>query len=180
MFEVHQESLSGQDIIVLGPYRPWGYHKETGGDGNSYPEHSGRILDVKKGYPRGINYFFNFMAPKMKFGVFATVPSHDPAKTQSGVRTLVSKLAAHANATDATGCLVRQTKIEKLASGGDRSVQVHLSSMSVIQVDLIAGREVALIDDVMTTGNSLLASRKLLLAAGAKAVACFALGRTTY
>lgn len=180
MFNENLESLHGQDIVVLGPYRPWSYHKEHGGDGGSYPEHSGRILDVKSGQARGIDYFFDYMIKKVSPDVIAVVPSHDPAKVASGISTLASRLAQARGCHDGSACLVRHTKINKLSAGGDRSVQVHLNSIHVVDPASIAGKSILLIDDVMTTGNSLLASRILLMGAGAGNVRCLALGRTTY
>ena len=181
MFEHSLQQLQGQEITVLGTYRPWGYHKEMGGDGSSYPEHSGRILDLKQAQARGINYFFDYMQPKLKSpDALAVVPSHDPAKGPGGLHALASRLAHSCNILDSSAALVRHTKIEKLSGGGDRSVQVHLNSIHVPNAALVAGRQVLLIDDVMTSGNSLLACRQILLNAGASAVKCVALGRAAY
>lgn len=179
--EIRQESLEGENIAILGDYRPYWYHKEQGGDGSNYPAHSKRILDLKDGNAGGIEHFSSFIAPRMKrFSFVAAVPSHDPAKTNAGIRKLAEKLEAAAGCKNVSGLLVRHTKIQKLAAGGDRSIDVHLKSIAVDDPRAIIGQSILLIDDVMTTGNSLLACRKLLLAAGADLVKCVALGRTTY
>lgn len=181
MFAQVKTNLQGQDITVLGPYRPWGYHKEMGGDGSNWPEHSCRILDLKNSKKAGVDYFFEYMAPKLRpVGAIAIVPSHDPAKAPGGLHSLGRRLAAHRQCTDAMLALVRHTKIAKLASGGDRSMAVHLNSIHVPDRDLIRGKTVLLVDDVMTSGHSLLACRRILLKAGAADVKCVALGRTTY
>lgn len=179
--DIRQENLEGENIAILGDYRPWWYHKEQGGDGSTYPSHSGRILDVKDGNAGGIEHFSAFIAPRMKrYTLVAAVPSHDPAEMNSGIRKLAEKLEASGVCKNVSGLLVRHTKIQKLAAGGDRSIDVHLSSIAVDDRRPIAGQAVLLIDDVMTTGNSLLACRRLLLDAGAGVVKCVALGRTTY
>jgi hypothetical protein len=181
MFKVSKESLQGQDIICLGPYRPWSYHKANGGDGGDYPEHSGRVLDLKENKAVGVTYFFDYMRPKLKKPqAIAVVPSHDPAKAPGGLQSLAGKLANGCGMIDAAAALIRHTKITKLADGGDRSLNVHLNSIHVPDAQLIAGRKVLLIDDVMTSGNSLLACRQILLEAGAAEVLSLALGRTTY
>jgi predicted amidophosphoribosyltransferase len=181
MIEVSHENLQGQDIIVLGPYRPWGYHKEMGGSGNDYPEHSGKILDLKQARPQGINYFFQFLSKAIKKAeVLVVVPGHDPAKPASALHQLATELAKHCGCADGGKTLVRQSKIQKLSSGGDRSIEVHLNSVVVTDPAIVAGKSVLLLDDVMTTGHSLLACRKLLMQAGAVKVQCVAMGRTTY
>ncbi|MBO6767334.1 MAG: hypothetical protein JJ901_03395 [Erythrobacter sp.] len=181
MFEQSRQQLQGQEIIVLGLYKPWTYHKETGGDGSNYPEHSGKILDLKQARAPGINYFYNYMQPKLKSpDALAVVPSHDPEKGPGGLHQLAGRLANGCQVYDSSAALVRHTKIEKLAAGGDRSINVHLNSIHIPNPELVAGRKVLLIDDVMTSGNSLLACRQILMDAGAEAVKCVALGRTGY
>lgn len=181
MFEVSHENLQGQDIVLLGAYRPWNHHTSGGGSSADYPKHSGRILDLKQGLAVGIDHFFDFMAPRIKSAqAIAVVPSHDPGKLTSGIRALGMKLSKELGLIDATACLVRHQKIEKLAHGGDRSVEVHLGSIHVQQPEAIQGRQTLILDDVMTTGNSLLACRQLILQGGAEGVKCIALGRTTY
>jgi predicted amidophosphoribosyltransferase len=181
MFEQIKTNLQGEDIIVLGTYRPWGHHKQMGGDGSNWPEHSRRILDLKEGKKVGVDYFFDYMSDKLKrVEAIAIVPSHDPAKGPGGLHTLARRLAASRGCVDASSALRRHTKIDKLASGGDRSIGVHLNSIDVPERGLIKGNKVLLVDDVMTSGNSLLACRKILLKAGASEVKCVALGRTTY
>lgn len=108
----------------------------------------------------------------------AVVPSSDPEASMSGIHELAKALVAKGR-VDATECLVRIEKIEKLATGGSRSIDGHLKSVRVDHSELIQGREVLLLDDVTTSGNSLNACRQLLLKAGAKRVKCMALGRTT-
>jgi predicted amidophosphoribosyltransferase len=109
----------------------------------------------------------------------AVVPSHDRAAGLSGIHELAQTLARQSR-IDATACLVRFRKIPKLATGGSRSVARHMSSIRVEHAEIIQGREVLLLDDVTTSGNSLVACRLLLLEAGAARVKYMALGRTTH
>src|SRR5262245_28461997 len=108
----------------------------------------------------------------------AVVPSHKPSSNLTGIQELARRLAANGR-IDATSCLVRHKSIPKQAKGGTRSVERHLQTIRVEHAELIIGREVLLLDDVTTTGKSLEACKQLLLAAGAAAVKCVALGRTT-
>jgi hypothetical protein len=162
-------------MAKLGDYHPY---RRFGGRNPSFDVHSGRILDVKDNIERGIAYFQHSLDEVLIAGIpIAIVPSHDPEKTTGGLRVLAQRVAA-AGRVDATGCLVRTTKIEKLAHGGDRSVQVHLSSIVVQNPELIQGKDVLVLDDVSTSGNSLIACETLLMAAGAARVQRLSLGQT--
>jgi predicted amidophosphoribosyltransferase len=108
--------------------------------------------------------------------VIAIVPPSDPAKRGPGIVKLAKRLAALTPLSDATSALVRHTKIAKLGSGESRDVQVHLDSIRV-NAQLIVADRVFLLDDVLSTGNSMLACRQLLEDAGASDVICMALGR---
>ena len=179
MFDLREEEIDGIEIATLGPFIPWGLHKDQGGDAASYPEHSGRILDVKSGQEAGLQYFADYMAPRIRTpGVIAIVPPSDPAKRGPGIVKLAKRLAALTPLSDATSALVRHTKIPKLGSGGSRDIQVHLDSIKV-NPQLVVADRVFLLDDVLSTGNSMLACRQLLEDAGASDVICMALGRIT-
>jgi hypothetical protein len=114
--------FDGKEIASLGEYKAWFWHKQAGGDRANYPEFSGKILDLKDGHESAVEYFFgkldSVIPPKV---ALAVVPSHDPAKPSSALRKLAQVLAASKSRKDATSCLVRHTKIHKLAGGGDRS-----------------------------------------------------------
>ncbi len=167
------------DIAVYGDYMPWNVHKAAGGDRSNFPEHSGRILDLKEKSLRAVAHFCGIIEPELKDQIaIAVVPSHDPAKRQTGLKMLATALAARGNRVDAGDCLVRTEKIEKLAHGGARDKNIHLASVSVGRPELIKGRDVLLLDDVTKTGNSLAACRELLLKAGAASVQCATIGKT--
>lgn len=176
----HDPGKSGGAMIVAyGSYKPWSWHKMEGGDGSNYPEFSGRILDLKEGKAHAVEYFRERVEPDLGNGfAIAVVPSHDPASPGLGLRALAAALAQNGGRIDASGCLVRTVKIDKLAHGGDRSIEVHLHSITAVNPALVKDRDVMLLDDVTRTGNSLFACRKLLLDAGARSVQCVALGRT--
>jgi len=170
-------------IITLGNYLPWWYHKQRGGDGGNYPTFSGRLLDLKESRERGIAYFLTILQDNIRTNsqlAVAVVPSHDALKLRSGVHQLATRFSAGFGALDTGDLLLRTTTIQKLATGGDRSISVHLNSMSANKIERVKGHNVLLIDDIMTTGNSLAAGRQVLLKAGAGDVLCIALGKTSY
>lgn len=181
-FDQRTDETPEGPITSLGEYHPWGWHKETGGDSSNYPTHSGKILDLKDKSASGLSYFFDYMSDKVKTATaIAVVPSSDASKgPNSGVHALADRLCDKLGLTNAGACLVRHTSIAKKATGGDRSIEVDLNSIRVEDNSLIKDQSVLLLDDVTTSGNSLLACRRLLLKAGAKEVKMVALGRTTH
>lgn len=172
-------SKFGNDLIAaFGTYLPWSLHTTVGGDRSNYPEYSGKILDLKGGYPAAVPYFQAIIEPQIADGIaIATVPPHDPAKVGGGLIWLAGALTANGGRTDASSSLARTQKIVKLAHGGDRSLDNHLNTISVVNPAVIYGRDVLLLDDVTKTGNSLVACRQLLLGAGARSVQCAAIGK---
>lgn len=181
--KIEHPGIPDGHILTLGHYRPWWYHKNCGGDGLSYPTYSGRLLDLKESRERGIKYFMDVLADNIRTNAelaLVVVPSHDSTKVRSGVHQLVTRFAPTIRAVDAGASLIRTKTIQKLANGGDRSIQVHLGSMAADDMKSIGQRNVMLIDDIMTTGNSLAAGRQILMEAGAVDVLCVALGRTSY
>jgi predicted amidophosphoribosyltransferase len=93
---------------------------------------------------------------------------------------LGQRVANAIGALDGTSYLVRTQKVEKLAHGGPRGIDIHLNSITVECPRNLSGRRLMILDDVMTTGNSLVACRQLLLDAGADEVICAAMSQTTY
>jgi hypothetical protein len=125
-------------IAVFGDYKPWSVHVGDGGDRSTYPEHSGRILDLKDGKTSAVTHFVEMIEPELPNNIaIAIVPSHDPDKVGGGLKSLAAKLAEHGSRIDVSRCLVRTKKINKLAHGGDRSKDVHLESIAVVAPDLI-------------------------------------------
>jgi predicted amidophosphoribosyltransferase len=169
-----------EGIYYLGDYHPWRNRQNP-----RFDAYSRRVLDLKDREPTprqaaAIEYFVEEIAKYIgsTFAVVA-VPSHKPGVTDSGVIQLAQTLArTYENITDATGCLIRTEEIDKLSTGGVRSIEVHLNSMGVRHAHLIRNRDVLVLDDVSTSGNSLKASELLLKNAGVRSVTLMAVGRT--
>ena len=67
---------------------------------------------------------------------------------------------------------------EKLSVGGNRSVESHLNTIEIGKRD-VSGKSVIILDDVTTTGNSIVACAKILKKAGATKVGAVVIGKTT-
>ncbi len=165
------------DILYLYDYHSYWYIYRSVKN-RYFDENSNLILNLKNGKSEAIERFFHTINPMINAGVcIAVVPSHDPARLDSGIRKLGAKLATDGR-INAIDCLIRTKEIAKLASGGDRREQTHIDSIVVQDGRIIQGRKVCLLDDVMTTGNSVRACMRLLQNSGAKTVKCLVLGKT--
>lgn len=175
-----QKNLNdSRSIVYLGEYHAyWSIYRVAVNP--KYDAHSKQIFYLKELHESAINKFYERINKLVINDDIAIcyVPSHNSNKTDSGIRRLARKLTTNSKKVDATQCLVRHTTIPKLATGGNRSKQVHLDSMHVINGDLIKGKKVLILDDVTTSNNSLLACKELLTKAGASEVYCLALGQT--
>lgn len=107
----------------------------------------------------------------------AVVPSHDPFLDDPPVRQLARLLCEDRQRTDATGCLARTQKIQRIVFGGPSYRTLHRDTIEVRQIELLRGRTVLLLDDITRSGASLRACGELLKDAGASEVQCLALGR---
>ncbi len=161
------------------------YHKYRLPDGSVNPDFrkdiiSGLILDVKEKKERALNYFYNALSGEIEKGVaICVVPSHSAGNTnQSGIAILARRLASSENRIDMVDYILRSETIDKLATGGERSMDIQKKTLAVNPELPIADNVILVVDDVSTSGNSLMACRDLLLENGAERVAMFALGKS--
>lgn len=156
------------------------YHPYNHGNNPEFDIFSGRILDFKKDQTAAVGYFFEQLK-NVDFNAteaVVIVPSHSPQNRMSSVRKLAQKLAQYKGWTDATDCVVRTHLIDKLANGGERSMDVHLGSLKIMNPHLIAGKNVLVLDDVTTSGNSLFATMRLLKEKNVNSVWSYAIAKT--
>ncbi|MFC3469693.1 hypothetical protein ACFOHT_07475 [Massilia oculi] len=154
----------------------------------------GRLLDVK-GDPNGANFKASVqvyalllskalkdypLAPYVSIDI-AIVPKSEAGRVSPGLIAVAERLVALDKrfVIPRSPMLVRTKTIEKLANGGNRAPWVHTASIDAIIPRDRRGRAVLLLDDIGTTGNSLMACAELLYLAGAARVFPVVLGRTT-
>jgi hypoxanthine phosphoribosyltransferase len=170
--------LNLPEIFYLGVYQP--STGECEGDFD-LTEYTSRIWDLKKCDLSVIDDFAKCISSNIQnnFDGIVVVPPHCCGKDNFGIQILSKQISEKKKLHDATSCLIRHKNIDKLSSGGDRSIHTHLQSIKVVNQKIIEGKNLLLLDDVSTTGNSLMACQKLLESAGAKTVKSFVLGKTT-
>lgn len=181
--ELKKDSFSGINYIDEY-YKYWIYE-----DGEKFinPEFSnecgGYILEVKNGKTSGINYYEKklveiFRQMDINDSWITIVPSSKKDVLNEGMCELINRVVSQLKDVKFYQCLNRKYTIEKLATGGNRSIKNHSNSIELCgERETYYGAKIYLIDDIMTTGNSLLACKKILEEAGANVV-CIALGKT--
>lgn len=171
------------ETFSLGFYHPiYNYYDDFYEDNEWFNEFSANILNLKNQNSSAIDFFLD----KLKYLInddevtVTTVPSHFCNISSSGIRDLAQKwVKSKKDFIDGTLCLERFKSIDKLSSSfNNRSTDTHLNSIKVSHPELIKDKQVILMDDVLTSGNSVTACKKLLLEAGAKAVKIIVLGKT--
>ncbi|WP_417391994.1 ComF family protein [Gimesia sp.] len=166
-------------LYYIYDYKPYWIYDDFGSKRRNpdFDSDSGLVLDLKDKKDKGVDCFFDKLDSCVNNSVpIAIVPSHDPSKRSTGIKKVAKKLADNGR-IDATSCLKRTRKIEKLANGGSRAIEVHLDSIVVVNSHLIEGKDVLLLDDVTTSGNSLAACEQLLIEAGANRVQLYAFAK---
>lgn len=177
---VNVRNVLGTQIYYADHYEP--YH---GGQNRRFQgsEFSQRVLNLKSKHidsvEREIPYFADLVRPflaTLPTGlVLCHVPSHEAQTPSPGLARLLEKVARPGDEV-ALELITRTRSIAKLATGGERIFQVHFESLS-ISAPAARDRRILVLDDVTKTGNSLLASRKLLKEAGSNEVFLLALGK---
>ena len=68
-------------VAIWLDYKPYGLHKDQGGNSTNYPAHSGRILDLKDDKAGAVDHFADMIEPELSDGiVILTVPSRRSCK----------------------------------------------------------------------------------------------------
>lgn len=174
------DELSMQGEILHCGY----YHRYRNPDGSLNPEFhsdkvSGYILDVKEKKMRGMSYFYEQLRDEICEGVsICVVPSHTAGSINDSGLADIARWLAQEGRIDRVDYLLRTQTVSKLATGGSRELSVHLNSISVNPDMQIKGEVILLVDDVTTSGNSLLACQQILLENGAIRVGLLALGKS--
>lgn len=180
-------NINDVKIRNLSNYEPYWIYKDSEKIHN--PEFNdftgGYILDVKQNKDKGVNYYTTellkvFSNPKLEKinPIIICVPSREQGKIGDGLKRIIDTLCNVFNLDNFCGYLHRDYTIDKLALGGNRNIDIHLKSISVKNKNRFKNRNVIILDDVTTTGNSFLACSELLIKCDVKGILCIALGKT--
>ena len=187
-----KESLWGFakfDLYWLIEYHRYWIDKAKGEKNPEFTKESGLILSLKaaqnRDHARAVSFFGNALTQEFKRMNPATsievvvVPSSTAGQVSTGLVAAVRQACRAVPAFQLrAGALTRVKTIPKLAHGGDRSVAIHSQTINYQPNASLC--PVMILDDVCTTGNSLIACHNLITSAhGLRRPAfAFALGRT--
>jgi Phosphoribosyl transferase domain len=170
-------------LYYLGFYHPkFDYYENCYYDNCNFNEFSHRILRLKDRDCSAVYYFRDILTKLIEDEEISisAVPSHVALESNSGIRDLaICVVKSKKNYIDSVKCLERVAKVGKYSPAkGCRSEQEHFNSILVKDRTLIQNRNIILMDDIITSGNSANACKRLLLDAGAKEVKIVCLGKT--
>ncbi len=157
-----------------------------------YKEHSGiseMILRFKEGDARAIDFFAKEMIEAMddyyaghmdylSRMLVCIVPSHEKGKYSLGLVRLAKRICENYGLKNAVNLIQRTKTHERKSQGGNRDIEVMIDSLSLNPMIEIKGRNIIILDDVTTTGNSINAIRKILRENGAGQIVPQTLGKT--
>ena len=160
-------------IVYLGTY-----HTKRGSQPQG--DFEKLIWKLKDRNVAAVKYFVDILDQVIERDVIiCVVPPHKAGiHNGSGIAIVCHRLAERGR-VDAVDALIRLKTVEKLSSGGQREQSVHYDSISYDPTYNMDGKTVVLIDDVTTSGNSLIACRNILMKkTGASRYIMVALGQT--
>ncbi len=171
------------DMFYLGFYHPqYIYHEEYFDENCNFNEYSQTILELKNQDSDAIEYFLEQIGNLIDNDniILTVVPSHSSSPSSSGICDLAKRLTRlKSSLIDGTHLIQRVKSIDKQScSTNERTQQLHLDSIKINNQSLMTGKKFILMDDVLTTGNSVKACKSLLTKAGAKQVKIIVLGKT--
>lgn len=177
-----REMLVKNEVLSLAEYRRYWLDHAKRLKNPGFDEFSSKVLDLKEGKQSAIQWFVTQLDPIIGDDVaICSVPSSSVIKKHPGIVRVGEMLAKKSpGRLDMTQFLVRTRDIPKLTESEVRGMQMHFDSVVTDQRMSVRGKRVLLIDDVTTTGNSMLACREILYKAGAESVCMLALGQAVY
>ena len=157
-----------------------------------YEEHKGvseRILAFKNGDDEAVRQFASEMKEamdekykgymdKLSNTIVCVMPSHEAGQYSKGLTRLAAYLAFTYGMIDGVHLIKRKITHDKIATGGDRSVQNQIETLEISTDYSIAGKDIVILDDVTTTGNSIEAVRRLLYQHNVGKIYAQTLGKT--
>ena len=157
-----------------------------------FKEHKGiseRILAFKNGDDEAVKQFafemkeamddkYKGYLDKLSNTVVCVMPSHEVGQYSKGLTRLAAYLAYIYGMIDGEHLIKRKITHEKISAGGDRSVQKQIETLEISTEFTIAGKDIIILDDVTTTGNSIEAVRRLLYPFNVGKIYAQTLGKT--
>lgn len=119
------------------------------------------------------------IVPDKKDLIFLVVPSSTANNTEHGISLLMKQFIIENDLPDCLHYLERTTSILKAAGGIHHEKDKHLKTLKITDSEVLLGKTVIIIDDVITTGNAMIACYELIKRVlPDNKVICLTLGKT--
>ncbi len=137
------------------------------------------IIQLKRRSLLAVNSFLEFFAPlRLRNTVIVAVPGSNPCN-QSGIRILADEVGKLIGCQTFSDSLKRTREIPKKSTGGTRDYEQELDSLKLDDAERFKGKNILLMDDVITTGGTMSACEEIIIRnSEPKSVVRFALGKT--
>lgn len=181
-----------QTLCLIPYHKYWIYEDGERVRNPEFTNDCGKLLDLKGSGPNmqpAANHFARNLAQRLKdyaplHGLakveIAIIPKSEQGKVSTGLYALAHKLCTlDKRLVMPKQHILRRTQtIEKLHNGGNRAVSIHLQSIDVFIHNNSKRLPVLLLDDIATTGNSIVACTELLYQSSSSLVIPVVIGRT--
>lgn len=167
----------------LGVYQPY-----KSGNNDKFDDFSKKILDFKRKHLSVITYFHDRLVteiiPPGNYAIcIAPSSSMTPVVNgkythQSAVALLCERLCKTLNAINASSSLIRTEDKVKSHLGGSKNIEDHLKTLKLSSDEFIKGRDVILLDDVLTTGHTIKSCYQTLVTGNPNRIAIVVLAYT--
>ena len=119
--------------------------------------------------------------PNIENAVLCLVPGHSKNSFNPNMKEIIANLCEILGIENGSKILSRFKEVSEAhkTKGIVRNKDTHLESIRITDSKLISGKNIILLDDVTTSGSSLLACKEILMRNGATKVDCVALGKTS-
>jgi|APCry1669188879_1035177.scaffolds.fasta_scaffold130685_1 hypothetical protein len=184
-----EKVLQGKKIYYLFDYYPHGHTPI-----NNYLKTANQHIRALKSDSSSIRneaekWFATVLserAPIDNEWIWSYVPSSDPRSRFTGVRDLAQRMSAKNITSPMPKILERKKSIRTKEYNTDgsfetkiyKTVKEHESTLGLADNRSLAGLKIILLDDVVTSGSSIIACRNILLKANVKDVMMLGLGLT--
>lgn len=167
-------------VYYLGEYMPFSHS-------HSPNDFDRKVMNIKnyeeedwkvRKQIEAINYFTNILKTiVIKDCVVCRIPRSESGSHENHICTIARNLSrAKEYITDGTHCLNRFKTIQTAHISGIHSKEDHLRSLRVINPEIVKGKDILLLDDVITFGASMSACFELLEKVGAKSIVGLGMG----
>lgn len=154
---------------------------------NKYDENTERILDLKNRSTIAIKYYSKLVYDWLNNNnylnnnsMIAVIPKHEASENNiSGTADVAKIIINKCDISDGINLILRKTTISKKSTSLDRpTYNIDQESLDINKLINIENKNIILLDDVTTTGNSFKAASELLYKNGAQNVVALAIGKT--